>query len=224
MYIMQKKLWNTVCTLMAIVLTAGAQTVDEGKKLFEYERYRSAIEVLKKTVMANPQDVNGWYWLTRSQLAAGYKDSAESSIQQMPADIKTQPLGKVIQGAFLLQKEDSLASLQLFMEAIGTKRKKDPAIQLAVANAIIDAPKGNLYRAIELLQDAADRDKKNTWIYLSIGDAYRKLYNGSEAVKAYQEAIDADSRNAEAYYKIGKIYQTQNNVDVFTEYYTKGRS
>ncbi|MBW0159817.1 MAG: tetratricopeptide repeat protein [Sediminibacterium sp. Gen4] len=218
---MQKKLWNTVCTLMAIVLTAGAQTVDEGKKLFEYERYRSAIEVLKKTVMANPQDVNGWYWLTRSQLAAGYKDSAESSIQQMPADIKTQPLGKVIQGAFLLQKEDSLASLQLFMEAIGTKRKKDPAIQLAVANAIIDAPKGNLYRAIELLQDAADRDKKNTWIYLSIGDAYRKLYNGSEAVKAYQEAIDADSRNAEAYYKIGKIYQTQNNVDVFTEYYTK---
>ena len=119
MYIMQKKLWNTVCTLMAIVLTAGAQTVDEGKKLFEYERYRSAIEVLKKTVMANPQDVNGWYWLTRSQLAAGYKDSAESSIQQMPADIKTQPLGKVIQGAFLLQKEDSLASLQLFMEAIG---------------------------------------------------------------------------------------------------------
>lgn len=139
MYIMQKKLWNTVCTLMAIVLTAGAQTVDEGKKLFEYERYRSAIEVLKKTVMANPQDVNGWYWLTRSQLAAGYKDSAESSIQQMPADIKTQPLGKVIQGAFLLQKEDSLASLQLFMEAIGTKRKKDPAIQLAVANAIIAA-------------------------------------------------------------------------------------
>lgn len=121
---MQKKLWNTVCALMAIGLTAGAQTIDEGKKLFEYERYRSAIEVLKKTVAVNPQDVNGWYWLTRSQLAAGYKDSAELSIQQMPADIKSQPLGKVIQGALLLQKEDSLASCNFLWKPLAPKGKK----------------------------------------------------------------------------------------------------
>lgn len=218
---MQKKLWYTVCVFMTMMFAVGAQTVDEGKKLFEYERYRSTIEVLKKTVTANPQDINGWYWLTRAQLAAGNTDSAALSIQQMPADLKLQPFGKVIQGAVLLQKEDSITSLQLFTEAIGTKRKKDPAIQLAVANAMIDAPKGNLNKAIELLREAAERDKKNSLIYLSIGDAYRKLYNGSEAVKAYQEAIDADSKNAEAYYKIGKIYQTQNNVEVFTEYYNK---
>ncbi len=218
---MQKKLWSTALVLATIIFTAGAQTIDEGKKLFEYERYQSAIDVLEKVTATNPQDINAWYWLTRAQLAAGHKDSATVSLEKMPGDLKSQPLGKVIQGAILLQKEDSMASLQLFTEAIGTKRKKDPSIQLAVANAMIDAPKGNLFRAIELLKAAADRDKKNTWIYLSMGDAYRKLYNGSEAVKAYQEAIDADNKNAEAYYKIGKIYQTQNNVEVFTEYYNK---
>lgn len=218
---MQKKLFSTVLALATIILIAGAQTIDEGRKLFEYERYRSAIDVLKKVTAANPQDINGWYWLTRSQLAAGYKDSATLSVEQIPVDVRSQPLGKVIQGAILLHKEDSMASIQLFTEAIGTKRKKDPIIQLAVANAMIDAPKGNLLKAIELLKEAAERDKKNTWIFLSMGDAYRKLYNGSEAVKAYQEAIDADDKNAEAYYKIGKIYQTQNNVEVFSEYYNK---
>lgn len=218
---MQKKLFSTVLALATIILIAGAQTIDEGRKLFEYERYRSAIDVLKKATAANPQDINGWYWLTRSQLAAGYKDSATLSVEQIPVAVRSQPLGKVIQGTILLHKEDSMASIQLFTEAIGTKRKKDPNIQLAVANAMIDAPKGNLLKAIELLKEAAERDKKNTWIFLSMGDAYRKLYNGSEAVKAYQEAIDADDKNAEAYYKIGKIYQTQNNVEVFSEYYNK---
>lgn len=218
---MKKRLLNMVMVLVAAAMTAGAQTVEEGRKLFEYEKYRSSIEILKQTTAANPQDINSWYWLTRAQMAAGNTDSAALLVEQMPAELKTQPLGKVMQGAVLLNKEDSVTALQLFTEAIGTKRKKDPAIQLAVANAIIDAPKGNLIRAIEILNQAADRDKKNTWIHLSIGDAYRKLYNGSEAVKAYQEAIDADKNNAEAYYKIGKIYQTQNNVEVFTDYYNK---
>ena len=218
---MKKTLMNMMLVFVAGIITADAQTPDEGRKLFEYEKYKSAVAVLKQTTAANPQDINSWYWLTRAQMAAGHTDSAALSIQQMPAELKTQPLGKVIQGAVLLQKEDSVTALQLFTEAIGTKRKKDPAIQLAVANAMIDAPKGNLISSIEILNQAADRDKKNTWIHLSIGDAYRKLYNGSEAVKAYQEAIDADKSNAEAYYKIGKIYQTQNNVEIFTDYFNK---
>lgn len=218
---MKKYLLHILMVMITGTMAAGAQTVDEGRKLFEYEKYKTAIAVLQHTTGNNPQDINSWYWLIRAQLAAGYTDSAALSVTQMPSELKTQALGKVIQGAVLLQQEDSIKALQLFTEAIGTKRKKDPAIQLAVANAIIDAPKANLVKAIEILNEAADRDKKNTWIYLSLGDAYRKLYNGSEAVKAYGEAIEKDATNAEAYYKIGKIYQTQNNVEVFTNYYNK---
>lgn len=218
---MKKYLLHILMVMITGTMAAGAQTVDEGRKLFEYEKYKTAIAVLQHTTGNNPQDINSWYWLIRAQLAAGYIDSAALSVTQMPSELKTQALGKVIQGAVLLQQEDSIKALQLFTEAIGTKRKKDPAIQLAVANAIIDAPKANLVKAIEILNEAADRDKKNTWIYLSLGDAYRKLYNGSEAVKAYGEAIEKDATNAEAYYKIGKIYQTQNNVEVFTNYYNK---
>lgn len=199
----------------------NAQSVEEAKKLYSYERYNSAVRTLQQVTSTNPQDINAWYWLINSYLAAEHIDSATLSLSQMPAELKAQPLGKVIEGAVSLHKNDSIAAMDLFMEAIGTKRKKDPAIQLAVGRTIVDAPKGNLLTAINILEEAAKKDKKNTMIYLAIGDAYRKLYNGSEAVKAYQEAISADDKNAQAYYKIGKIYQTQNNVDVFTEYFNK---
>ncbi len=211
--------------VMAILLLATgslfAQQTDQGRKLYSYEKYGSAIQLLKKTVAENPSDISGWYWLIKSQLAAGYSDSAALTLQQIPASVTEQPLAKVLRGELLLQKNDSANAVALFTEAIGTKRKKDPAIQWAVARAMIDAPKGNLAQAIALLEDAGRKDKKNADIHIAIGDAYRKLYDGSSAVKAYQEAIDADPANAYAYYMMGKIYQTQNNVEVFTEYYNK---
>lgn len=213
-------------TLVMAILLIGTSSLfalqtDQGKKLYSYEKYSSATQTLNKAVTDNPADISGWYWLVKSQLAAAHTDSASLTLAQIPATVSEQPLVKVIKGEVLLHKGDSVNALALFTEAIGTKRKKDPAIQWAVARAIVDAPKGNLTKAIALLEEAGRKDKRNPDIHIAIGDAYRKLYNGSSAVKAYQEAIDADPKNAYAYYMIGKIYQTQNNVEVFTEYYNK---
>lgn len=215
-----KRLFVLAILLLATGLLFAQQT-EQGRKLYSYEKYVSAIQLLQKAVTDNPSDISGWYWLIKSQLAAGNADSASLTLQQIPATVTEQPLAKVLRGELYLQKNDSVNAVALFAEAIGTKRKKDPAIQWAIARAMIDAPKGNLMQAIALLEDAGKKDKKNADIHIAIGDAYRKLYDGSSAVKAYQEAIDADPANAYAYYMMGKIYQTQNNVEVFTEYYNK---
>ncbi len=210
--------------MIMFLMAAGvlfAQQTDRGRKLYSYEKYGTAIQTLKKAVTETPADITNWYWLVKSQLAAGHIDSVSLTIQQIPATIAEHPLAKVIRGELLLHKNDSLHAWSLFTEAIGTKRKKDPAIQWAVARSIVDAPKGNLLQAIALLEDAAKKDKKNADIHIAIGDAYRKLYDGSSAVRAYQEAIDTDPQNAYPYYMMGKIYQTQNNVEVFTKYYNK---
>lgn len=204
-----------------ILFAQPAEQAEAGKKLYTYERYTSAAQLLRKAVTQNPSDINAWFWLTKTHLAAGHTDSALLTKEQIPMAVATLPLGKILQGELLLHKGDSVNAIALFTEAIGTKRKKDPFLQWAAARAIIDAPKGNLLQAITLLENAADRDKKNADIHIAIGDAYRKLYDGSSAVKAYQEAIEADNKNAYAYYMTGKIYQTQNNAEVFTEYYNK---
>jgi tetratricopeptide (TPR) repeat protein len=53
-----------------------------------------------------------------------------------------------------------------------------------------------------------------------MGDAYRKLVDGGNAVQSYQKALTLDPKLAEAKYKIGKIYETQNNPEFYLPAYT----
>lgn len=210
----------TVLAVTAITGLTKAQ-LPEAKKLFSYERYNSAAANLRQTLEQTPNNAEAWFWLSRTQLAKDSLQAAKESFGRIPQEIKNDPYILVTQGALQLQEGDSTAAAASFAAAIGNGRKKNPAIQEAVGRAILDAPKGNLQEAINILQTAAEKDKKNPEVFIAIGDAYRKLYNGSEAARAYQAAIDVDASSAAAYYKLGKIYQTQNNADVFVEYYNK---
>jgi hypothetical protein len=48
-----------------------------------------------------------------------------------------------------------------------------------------------------------------------MGDAYRKLIEGGNAVTSYNKALEIDSKLAAAKNRIGKIYLTQNNPEFF---------
>jgi tetratricopeptide (TPR) repeat protein len=56
---------------------------------------------------------------------------------------------------------------------------------------------------------------KDAETYVLLGDAYRKLLDGGNAVTNYQKALAMDPKLAEAKMKIGIIYLTQNNRDYF---------
>lgn len=214
---------NKIFTVVIALFFAGSgysQTTAEAVKQFQYEKPLAAEQTLTQVLAKNPADLDALYWLARIQLVAE-PGTKMNTFPVMPEELKSQPLGKVIQGVLLLKQGDTIQSTNLFNEAIGTARKKDPAIQLAIADALIDAPKGDLPYAMTLLDEAEKKDKKNPSIFIAKGDAYRKLYDGSEAFKNYEAASTLDMGNPIPYYKMGKIYQTQNNADVFMEYYNK---
>lgn len=54
-----------------------------------------------------------------------------------------------------------------------------------------------------------------------MGDAYRKLIDGSNAVISYDKAINVNPQYAEAYYKKGLIYKSQNNTEIFIDRFAK---
>lgn len=203
------------------VSTGYSQSLQEGIKLYHYERYTSAEQLLQQSVKSNPNDINGWYWLARACQANNEPAKALVVFSEIPIAIQAEPLFKVIKGRIDLQKGDTVLAIADFNDALGTTRKKDPAIRLAIAEANIDLDKGNLHYALNILDEAAKRDGKNAEIYMAKGDAFRKLYNGSESFRNYQQASEINKPDPVIYYKIGKIYQTQNNPDIFTEYYTK---
>lgn len=206
---------------MMVIGSLAAQTTADGLKLYGYEKYNSAAKVYTQLTAANPQDLTSWYWLVKSEVAAGNAAEAIAAAHRVPATLQGEPLYQVIQGIAALEARDSTTARNSFNAAIGTARRKDPLIQLAVAQANIDADKGDLNYALALLDEAERKEGKNPALFVARGDAYRKLYNGSESFRNYQRATELDSKNPATYYKIGKIYQTQNNVPVFTEYYNK---
>jgi tetratricopeptide (TPR) repeat protein len=205
--------------LLFIMAHADAQGINDGRMMFLYGRHASADRMFNETVKADPTNADGWYWLVRNSLAADSLDRAKKYAASIPPGIKEEPYIQVAIGSVLLYENDSLAATALFDAALGTKRKKDPFVQLAIAAAYNDAPKSNHQKAVELLEAARKREGKNAEILTALGDAHRWMYDGSSAYRAYEEAIAVNGKYADAFYKQGKIFQTQNNAEMFLRYY-----
>lgn len=202
-------------------MQSNSQSLADAVKDYRYERYQRAEQTLQQLTKQEPAQISNWYWLVRTELGKNDIQKASSVLSTIPADLNGQPYYKIIEGSIALAKGDTVTAKNDFEAAIGTGRKKDALVQIAVAEAEIGADKGNLQYAMDLLTEATRKEKKNPALYIAMGDAYRKLYNGSEAFRNYQQAAELDSKDPVVFYKIGKIYQTQNNEPVFTEYYSK---
>lgn len=206
---------QTIRFTVAAVLVCNvalAQSVDEGKKFFYYEKYVSAKETLTKVLAAKPTDVEAAYWLGQTLIeqddVAGAKNVYQTALQGKGSD----PLLLVGMGHVELLENKGNDARQRFETAISLTKAKDITILNAVGRANADAPAGDAKYAIEKLTAATQVKKfKEPSVYINIGDANRKLADGGGAVTAYNDALTLDPKFAEAKYKVGKVYVTQGN-------------
>ena len=210
---------------LATALFAGsyavAQNIDDVKQAMYYERYYTAADKAHNLLKAKPSDADAWYWLAETYAAKKQAKQGLDSLSKAPAEVKNEPAFKVAMGHLLLKEGNKTEAQKLFDEAKSETKEKNAFILMGIARANIDAKAGDAQYAIDLLNKAAKRDKKNPEIYTLIGDAWRKVDNGTEAFKAYREAIDKDDNYAEAYYKLGEIFLTQKNADMYMDYFNQ---
>ena len=207
--------------LMTLYTSAVAQSVQEGRSHFYYERFQSAEENFNKLTQKQPNNAEAWYWLTASYLKQNETQQAYDKLQTAPQEIHQQPFYRVAYGALLLAMNKPQDAANYFNEALSKTKEKDAAILAAVANAHIETKQGDANYAIQLLEKAIKREKRDGDLYVLLGNAYRKLDNGTEAYKAYQEAVQKNEKLAAAYYQLGNIFVTQRNADVYLDYFDK---
>lgn len=213
----------------------------EGIKLLHYEKNTSAKEFFQKAYDANPKDPQTIYWLGQAMLAATGEAPTKEQIAAAKAlyqkgltDVGSDPWLLVGMGQVeILEGGDMNSVKQKFEQAITAstptrgrnKNKPDADILNAIgrANAEVASNQGDHAYAIEKLKQAATLDLTNPDIMINMGINYLKMggQNGGEAVKAYIEATNRDPQNARAYYRIGKVYQSQNNKELFEQYFGK---
>jgi tetratricopeptide (TPR) repeat protein len=199
--------------IVAVVLLMSnlvfAQTLDDAKKLIDYERYGSAIEALEKLYAANAGNVEVQYWLGQAYIEGKKTDKAKQVYQKALETNGSNPLLLVGMGHIELLEGKKNEARQRFETAISLTKGKDVTVLNAIGKA--NAGKnGDADYAIEKLTLATTiKGFKEPDVYINMGDAYRKKNDGGGAVKSYQNALAIDPKHAIAHHKIGKVYYTQ---------------
>jgi len=237
---------KSVALMFAAVFAVQCLTaqIAEGIKLLHYEKNKSAKEVLQKHYDANSKDPQAIYWLGQAFLAGNGIEVTKEDVASAKA-IYQKGLQEVGSDAWLLvgmghvelrEGGDLNSAKQKFEQAITAttetkgrnKGKPNPAILTAIgrANADGDSKMGDPVYGIEKLKRAGELDLANPDIFIYMGISYQKMggENGGEAVKAYTEAFTRDPKNALAMYRIGIIYKSQNNEELFNQYFDNAKT
>lgn len=219
-----KHLFILTTALLLTALVTQAQTIDDAKKDIYYERYETAKNNLQ-TIIKNPDAApEAWYLLSEIYLEQKKMDSAVSILKpkydvfvQQDVSKKSNPLVYIGWAHVLLDSNKTTEARALIEDVLSASRNKDEIALWAAGKANVESVHGDSLWAVELLKQAVKRDKKNPQIYVTLGDAYRRLIDGSNAVIAYDQALNYKSDLAEAMFKKGRIYKSQNNPIIYVD-------
>lgn len=226
-----KKIKIGIMLLATLFLTnlVFAQTVEEGKKLMYYERYKSAKEVFQKILAANPNNEDAAYLYGQALIAPDErteKDLAEAKAFYQ-AKLAANPNSALLMagiGHIELIEGKKQDARNHFEAAISLSQGKSIPVLNAIgyANGNPDAKNGDPAYAVDKLKQATQIKKFNDpEVLVNLGDAYRKLADGGNAILSYQAALAMDPKYARANYRIGKVYQTQGygQEAIYMKYY-----
>jgi Tfp pilus assembly protein PilF len=193
-----------------------AQSVEQGRKFLYYERYKSARENFEKVLAANPNNIEATYWLGQTMLEQKDTVAAKNLYQKALQQNGNAPLILVGMGQMELREGKTNDARQRFETAISLTKGKDVEVFNAIGRANVDAKAGDATYAIEKLNLATQvKGFKDPETYIIMGDAYRKLIDGGNAITSYNKAFTLDPKYAAAKHKMAKVYLTQRNADMF---------
>ncbi|MEO5967644.1 MAG: tetratricopeptide repeat protein [Ferruginibacter sp.] len=210
--------------LLFFINAALAQTIDEGKKFIYYERYTSAKSAFQNILDKNPNNEDAAYYYGQALIGLEKVAEAKSFYQSKLSSNPNSPLLIAGIGQIELMEGKTADARNRFETAISLSKGKNIDVLNAVgyANSSPDIINGDANYAIDKLKQATSlKGFKSAEVYTNLGDAYRKIGNGGEAIQSYNAALSIDPGYTRAIYRIGKIYQTQGYAQepLFMKYY-----
>jgi tetratricopeptide (TPR) repeat protein len=226
-----KKMKSAVLFSAVLFLSVNlkAQTLDQGKTLLYYEKFKSAKAAFEKLVAANPNDADAAYWRGQTLISPDDKtaadfDAAKALYQKTLMANSNSALLLAGMGHIELIEGKNQDARNHFETAISLSQAKSVSVLNAVGFANVNAKSGDAGYAVEKLKLATAVKKMNDPdVFVNLGDAYKKMGDGGQAQLAYEAALALNPKYARASYRIGKIYQTQGAAqeEIYMKYYNE---
>ncbi|GAB3768552.1 hypothetical protein GCM10028818_03180 [Spirosoma horti] len=237
---MAKTLRNMKAQLTSLLLTgfagaALAQTpAPDANTLMNLGRFDDAKQLLIRNAQQSPSmqtNFDAGY----GYLRAGQPDSARIWFEKgIPMDEKRVPLNETGVAITYLVKNDLANADPKLAHVVDRSKGKNADILYRIGEAYTGYltpgdgsikpvyPKViNAAKAIDYLNRATERDKKNAAIQLALGDAHYLNKDAGTAVTRYESALELGMNPSRVYQRIGDIYWQGRNLNLAVENYKK---
>ncbi len=206
----------TIIAATAVSMQMYAQNVDEGVKMYQYERYETAKNILS-SFADKDQLANYYYGLALIDL--GEIEAAEKVFNK--SDHYYNQAGK----ARILYLKNQPDEAQKILEAITDKAKRREWQKYKVAaDAITYTKGGNTALAISWYLTAIEKNDKDADLQIALGDAYFKLVEGGgNAMVSYERAEEIGTNNSLALSRIGRLWYVAQQYDDALLAYNKAK-
>ncbi|RYC69400.1 tetratricopeptide repeat protein [Spirosoma sordidisoli] len=220
---------------LLVTIQASAQTpAPDAPTLMNMGRFDEAKQKLRQDAQQNP-GMQTYFNAGYGYLRAGQPDSARIWFEKgVPSDEKRVPLNETgIAITHLVQNNTTEASAKL-ADVVKKSKGKNADILYRIGEAYtgyLTPDSGsikpryprvvNAASAIDYLNQAAERDKKNASVQLALGDAHYLNKDAGTAVTRYESALEMGMDASRVYQRIGDIYWQGRNLNLSVENYKK---
>lgn len=196
----------------AMAFNAQGQSLEEGIKLYHYERYESAKKELSPLAESNP---TANYYLGLAELNLGNTAAAKTIFDKYPDNYAN--MGGKARVAFA--EGNANMGTQLATALAGKARKKDVDPYRYAADALTYSKDGDKQTAVDWYKEVLER-AETAQLHINMGDAYQQLQGGGgSAMNNYEKAVEQSSNKSLAYSRVGKLwYDAKNYKDALSSW------
>lgn len=218
-----KKFFLIVTAFISLQQAAFAQTLQDGVKLLNNEKYKAAVSFFENYAKTNATDLDALFYLGNVYCKVGRYDEALATYQKITVANPKSQLGNLGAAKVATYKENAAEAKRLIDAALKATKTKDLRTITEAGAAYIVGKKPNATEAVAILTKGIALGKKDAALYETLGDAYLVLNDGGKSVTNYEYAAEYDKTNPVLHYKIGNVYYRALNNNKVVEHYNKAK-
>ncbi len=216
-----KKLSIKISLVLSILMgafSASAQTLADGIKMLQYERFESAKKILTPLATTS-EDAN--YYLGLTELTLGNTKEASAIFAKYPeSKANISGMARVLFAD--KNKTEAMALLNGLVKK--AKRKELASVMKLAADAITYSSGGDLTQAVDWYTKSNEL-AESAETYLALGDAHNDMPGGGgKAMSRWEDAAAKMQNPSLAYFKMGQLWYEAKNYDSAIALYNRASS